>query len=77
VIALMALFMPLRKSMTLTPAATALHPSVRIACVSTVAQVVPVAWMSVCEEGVELDKRLGLLSWLGAYPLVMGMSYPT
>jgi hypothetical protein len=39
----MALFMPLRKSITLTPAATALHPSVRIACVSTVAQVVPVS----------------------------------
>jgi hypothetical protein len=35
------------------------------------------AWMSVCEEGVELDKRLGLPSWLGAYPLALGMSYPT
>lgn len=43
VIAFMALFIPFRKSITLTPAATALHPSVRIACVSTVAQVVPVS----------------------------------
>lgn len=42
VIAFIALFIPFRKSITLTPAATALHPSVRIACVSTVAQVVPV-----------------------------------
>lgn len=42
-IAFMALFIPFRKSITLTPAATALHPSVRIACVSTVAQVVPVS----------------------------------
>ena len=43
VIAFMALFIPFRKSITLTPAATALHPSVRIACVSTVAQVVPIS----------------------------------
>lgn len=36
------MLIPLRKSMTLTPAATDLQPSENIACVKTVAQVVPV-----------------------------------
>lgn len=56
-----ALFIPLRKSITFTPAAIDLHPSVSIAWVKTVAQVVPVIKeeTSTCKIYEWLQKRKG------------------